>query len=254
MIYIYTPAADGTLTHAPQTEIPPAAWDELAAHVAQETALSSYPAAALRARLDAGRGGVVWSPSDRRIVHYSSLVQIINSETRLRLAGAVGMTLPPIDIYEGATGWTHPDWRGRGLAMFFRRTLYESFRTPSSFIMTMTIGMGASPLLLKLDWRLTGWDHLPYLSSLFAWRGDDGAMRHVGPGWEVAAGKVPYLGDHVHRLDAHDWPRYYHLWISDPPVARRFNDQLSRTLDGDLSRWRAAISAVEPYLYLESES
>ncbi|TVR20629.1 MAG: hypothetical protein EA396_10210 [Anaerolineaceae bacterium] len=251
MIYIYTPAPDGTLTHAPQTEIPPAAWQNLAANVAQEAALSPYPARVLAARLTAGRAGVVWSPDDRQIVHYSSLIQVIDAEIRLRMAGAVGITLPPIDIYEGATGWTHPDWRGRGLAMFFRRTLYAAFRTPSAFIMTMTVGIGASPLLLKLDWRLVGWDHLPYLSSLFAWRQDDGAMRHVGPGWEVTAGKVPYLGDHVHRLDAHDWPRYYHLWVSDWPVARRFNDQLGRILGGDLPRWRDAVSAVENDLYRE---
>ena len=100
------------LSPSPAEAITEATWERLARHVAEEPGLSNYPAELLAGRWQAGRAAI--GLQDNQIVSYISLIPILGEAARRKLSEAIAGPLPSVEMYESATGYTHPDWRHRG--------------------------------------------------------------------------------------------------------------------------------------------
>ena len=227
-------------------DIPKSSWQEFAHYTAQEKSLRPSTADTLAERWQQGRAAV--AIQDRLIISYVSLVPVFYPNTRIDLGAELGIEperLPSIDIDGSSTGWTHPDWRRRGINMQLRHKLLERFNQPNRFYVGVTVGFGASPLLDKLGWRIVAWRDIAYTSSLagIAIAGFEDA---VGSGWHVPPGMVKYQGEHVspYQDTDHEWKRFCHLWVSNPSLAKKMDRQLSTLLNDALDRWQQAIINV----------
>ncbi len=221
-------------------------WQELAANIANEPSLRPAPASILRERWQQGIATIL--VKDHRILCYSSLVPIFCQATRGDLSAALGLepdSLPQVDVYGLSTGWTHPDWRRKGVHLQLNPPLFERFTTPHSFYIVVTVGMAGSPALEKLGMRMIAWSQIAFVSSL-AGVAIAGFKDRIGKGWLAPPGMVQYEGEHVSFTpdSPHKWDRFCHLMVSNLPQAVEVNRRLAAALDGDLRRWREAIIDV----------
>jgi hypothetical protein len=234
---------EARLTACAASEIIPEAWDEFAACVALEPTLISYPSSVFRARWEQGHAAVAACAG--HIVSYTSLVTVFDTAFRRKLAAIwpqVGGCLPPIDLYESATAWTHPHWRRHGISLALRGPLLQRFCEPHILCVAVGVGLGSAPVLSKLGWSVLSWHEIPYLSSLIAVP-LAGYEAQVGPGWlmpgdlRLYEGKPTFFGNG----SCHEWKQFYHFWAARNPLAQRLNAGLRDGTGGDLCRWRDAI-------------
>ena len=232
------------LTPCAPCEIGPAAWDDLAACVAQEPALVSYPGQIFRCRWEQGNATI--AVHDGQIVSYTSLVAVFDATFRSQLAAVwrhADGRLPPIDLYEFATGWTRPSWRRNDANLALRRHLLQRFSAPHMLCVGVTVGLGASPVLTRLGWSVLAWSRIAYLGSLIAvpLAGHEAGL---GRGWLMPGGVRLYEGEPLtyRAHSAHPWDRFCHFWVAQEALARRLDEGLCVATDGELHGWQDAIA------------
>lgn len=235
-----------TLAPAPDTSIPDEAWRELARNVAREENLRPSTAGVLSGRWQQGLASV--AVRDGQILSYVSLVPILYEDTRPRFSAEIGVDvdrIPDMDMYGSSTGWTHLDWRRKGINSQLRTPLYRRCLGPCCFYIGVTVGLGASPVLVKFGWRIMAWSEIAYASGL-AGVAIANSEDQVQSGWRVPPGMDPYEGPHVSpdQDPDHDWSRFCHLWVSNVSMARELNDQWATLMGGDLARWREVVLSV----------
>jgi hypothetical protein len=252
--------ANGVNGHAnlipvPYSSISEQMWQEAAYNINLEKGLRHYPGQVLAERWQQGLASV--AVKDDCIVSYISLVPVLCQETWPTFCTEMGIDLcaaPDIDVYGGATGWTHPAWRQKGISTQLRLPLYERLSAPNCLYICMTVGVGASPLLAKLGWRVAAWSQMPYVGSLMGVP-ITGFENLVGSAWWAPPDMTRYEGPHIvpGQDTAHDWPRFYHLWVSNAALAADMDKQLREMAHGDLHRWHQAVivaftvKAVSPW-------
>lgn len=228
-------------------DIGPALWAQLAADIGREASLTAYSAEQLAFRWEQGCAAV--AVCRELIVSYTSLVPVFDTDTRADLSQRLGLPvaqLPPVDIYEFASGWTHLDFRRRGISLHLRRHLLARFDHPDILQVSISIGLGASPVLERMGWQIIGWEQIAWVSSLIglpaAAAGD-----HLDHGWQPPAELKRYNGEHIvpSQAKTHPWDRYCHFWVSNPALARHTDDQLQQLLHGDLTRWHTALGQTQ---------
>lgn len=241
------------------------AWIGLAARLADEPGLSNYQPTTLAERWREGRAAV--AVADGEIVSYISLIPLFTRERSQHLFADLPLprTPPAIELYESATGWTHPDWRGQGVSSFLRRHLLQGGNDLQRLYLSATIGLGASRVLPGLGWRLLSWAELPFVSSLIGMpcTGPD-ASPPLLPRQSRTLG--PYLGRHLtpQQNPDHPWTDYCHLWLSDPELATTLERELATLNDGDLTCWRGRVATLchlappepgwKPFLFVQQYS
>jgi hypothetical protein len=252
--------ANGVNGHAnlipvPYSSISEQMWQEAAYNINLEKGLRHYPGQVLAERWQQGLASV--AVKDDCIVSYISLVPVLCQETWPAFCTEMGIdlyTAPAIDVYGGATGWTHPAWRQKGISTQLRLPLYERLSAPNCLYICMTVGVGASPLLAKLGWRIAAWNQMPYVGSLMGVP-ITGFENLVGSAWWAPPDMTRYEGPHIvpGQDTAHDWPRFYHLWVSNAALAADMDKQLRKMAHGDLHCWHKAViiaftvKAVSPW-------
>ena len=61
--------------------------------------------------------------NEGEIVSYTSVVPVFSTATRPQLSAILGLEaarMPPVDLFEFATGWTQPDYRRKGISLQLR--------------------------------------------------------------------------------------------------------------------------------------
>ena len=221
-------------------------WQALADSIARETSLTAYPPQVLKKRWQQGYAAMAINEGE--IVSYTSVVPVFSTATRPQLSAILGLEaarMPPVDLFEFATGWTQPDYRRKGISLQLRQKLLGRFSGPSCLHISISIGLGASPILERLDWRLIGWSNLAFVTSLIGVP-TAGLEDKIGVGWSPPAELKRYEGEHLSpRQDQdHPWAEFCHFWVSNPALAVELNQQLSRLAGGNLHRWREAVVTV----------
>ena len=144
-----------------------AAWEQLAANVAQEPSLTPFPAEILRERWERGHAALLLQ--DYEIAAYVSLAPVFSEATRQELASVLGVSgqhIPPIKVYESLTGWTAPSLRKRNISLRLRKPLLARFDRPECLFIGFTAGLGASPVLARLGWQVMPWSEIAYVGSI----------------------------------------------------------------------------------------
>jgi hypothetical protein len=242
-------AKDGSAAQVGEPEglrLSDAAWETLAAHIADEPTLTPFPAEVLADRWRQGLAAVL--KMDGEIGAYVSCAPVLDVATCARLletwdSGVAprvpGHTLPQVEVYESLSGWTHPSLRKLGLSLTLRRALLARVDTPSTLFVGFTAGTGASPVLTKLGWQVLPWRDISFVGSLIENSTVDCA-NGVLQGWRVD-GLCPYDGpDQLTYGGApeHDWSAHCHFWMSKPALARVLDGALARLNGRDLCLWR----------------
>ncbi len=218
-------------------------WQEAAYNINLEKGLRHYPGQILAERWQQGLASI--AVKDNCIISYISLVPVLCRGTWPTLCADMDIDLgaaPDLDVYGGATGWTHPAWRQKGISTQLRRPLYERLSAPNRLYICLTVGMGASPLLAKLGWRIVAWSQMPYVGALMGVP-VTGFESLVGSAWWAPPDIERYEGPHIvpGQDGGHNWPRFYHLWVSNTDVAADMDKQLREMVHGDLHRWYRAL-------------
>jgi hypothetical protein len=252
--FTFAVAADKEREHAVRLEpcdisdISPGMWEQLAAALTLETALFPYPASLLAKRCEEGYGAI--AIADGSIASYIALVPIIDHGPEVpnwaMLAGGLDLASqvwPATNVYLITTGWTAPAWRGLGINVSLRQRLVRQYLGPGNLALGGMVGL-TSPMLFQLGWRIVGWDHLPYVSSLVAVPVQEFPGRAADV-WHLPPGMSRYQGPHI-ELDAtdHPWQEYLYFWVSDIALAKELDEQLQTLFCGDLHHWRSVILDV----------
>lgn len=221
-------------------------WQTLAAAIALEASLTAYPAPVLANRWQQGYAATAIEAGE--IVSYTSVVPVYSEASRRRLGAIIGVEagqMPAIDLFEFATGWTRPDCRRKGISLQLRQKLLKRFSSLNCLHISVSIGLGASPILERLGWRLVGWSDIPFVTSLIGVP-MAGLEDKIGVGWSPPPELKRYEGAHLSpRQDTgHPWAEFCHFWLSNPALASELNRQLSALVKDDLDRWREAVVAV----------
>lgn len=238
------PAQSGQVEHMAQASVPDGAWQAAAALIAGETSVLTRSAEKMKTRWQNNQAAIAIS-EQQEIVAYVALAPSLASPTRQKLNEYLGLYLPQPDVYAGVTGWTHPDWRRLGLARAIRTPLYGQYTEHQQLVIVSTIGMGGSPVVSGMGFRLLGWDTVPFLSSLEGWYRPGEAYIIGDDYWQVYPGIEPYNGSHItpRTHPDHEWHRYFHFWVSDEVIACQLDADLTQVLGGNLDLWRRAIAA-----------
>lgn len=221
-------------------------WQTLAESIAQEASLTAYPAPVLARRWQQGYAAVAIEADE--IVSYTSVVPVFSETSRPQLAALIGVEagrMPAVDLFEFATGWTRPDCRRKGISLQLRQKLLERFSRPNCLHISISIGLGASPILERLGWQLVGWSKIPFVTSLIGVP-TAGLEDKIGLGWSPPPELKRYEGEHLSpRQDtAHPWTEFCHFWVSNPALASELDRQLSTLVEAELRRWREAVVTV----------
>lgn len=222
------------------------AWQSLAVSIAQEASLTAYPGPVLAHRWQQGYAAIAIESDE--IVSYTSVVPVYSETSRRQLAALIGVEagrMPAVDLFEFATGWTRPDCRHKGISLQLRQKLLERFSRPNCLHISISIGLGASPILERLGWQLVGWSKIPFVTSLIGVP-TAGLEDKIGLGWSPPPELKRYEGEHLSpRQDTgHPWPKFCHFWVSNPTLAGALNQQLSTLVEAELHRWREAVVTV----------
>jgi len=225
----------------------PAQWTQLAADIGREASLTAYTAQQLAHRWE--QGCAVLAAYDGRIVSYTSLVPVFNADSRARLSQLLNLPadqLPAVNVYEFASGWTHPDFRRRGISLQLRRCLLARFDRPDILQVSISIGLGASPVLERMGWQIIGWQQIAWVSSLIGLPAA-AAGANINRGWQPPAELKQYNGAPIipSQTKTHPWSRYCHFWVSNPALARDTDKQLQQLLHRDLLRWQTALGPTQ---------
>ena len=214
-------------------------WQQLADSVASIKSLTPFPAHVLFNRWRQGYAAV--AVAQHEIVAYISCQPILFQATRQKLSEKLGIDcecLPDIDTYEFLTGWTHPAWRRKDISLQLRRHLMAHFHGTNHFFISVTVGLGASPVSAKLGWQVMPWSEIAYVTSLIESRAANCADGEPN-GWRVP-GHKPYEEKHTPPIQGagHEWEGYCYFWVSNPSLAVELNHRLAALVNGDLGRWR----------------
>lgn len=226
--------------------LPADTWQTLADNIALEPGLSHYQAETLANRWREGRMAIALA--EGQIVTTISLIPIFTPAVGTRLVEALNLSpaeLPTVELYESATGWTHPAWRQRGNSLQLRQALLAQFARPNRFFISATIGLGASYVLPQLGWRLVSWGAAPFATALMGLPTPALTAKLTIKSRQPAQLK-PYLGPHTtpQQNQAHPWADYCHFWLSDEALALALDRQLAGLVDGDLARWRELVATT----------
>ena len=141
-------------------------WEDLAAQIARERRLIPCPASILTQRCGEGYAATV--VCDGRIVHYGSFVPIVGhaagTNTWAALTAALGenpAALPRTDVFELATGWTAPAWRGKGINQTLRGQLIDHYLHGDALGISGMAGV-SSPVHARMGWQILAWDAGPF--------------------------------------------------------------------------------------------
>lgn len=228
----------------PELRLPWASWQQLAAQINADPNISPVLPEELQRRYRAGQAQI--ATADDEIICYCSVKPIFTANERHAvenlLRGRVRrVQLPGVDVYESATGWTHPEWRGLGLGYTLRLHLYGNLNRQPSLIYSTTRSPSVPRLLYKLGLRVIAWDEVPFVSSFKGWFDADRRYTHV-LGWHEAL--RPWNGPSLNpREHEHDWAGYHHFWVSDVDTAVMLDAAYEANVL-DVSRWRGALAEV----------
>lgn len=223
-------------------------WEQLAADFTHSPTLFPFPASVLARRCQEGFAAI--TIFENRIVSYIALAPIIHSgdcaptwESLASKLNLISPILPVTNIYASSSGWTAKEWRGHGINLFLRKAIY------SHYLVTPHLGVGgmvglAQPLLAQLGWRIIGWDHVPFISSLVSLPASEFPV-HATQSWHPPLGTIRYQGPHI-GLDVtgHPWEKYIYLWVSDDQIAEELDQQIQTLVAGDLHGWRSIIADI----------
>lgn len=229
-----------TLTPLQAMPLPHYAWQRLAQQIAAEDVMLPVSADELRKRWQAGQAQI--AIDGEQIVSYTSVKPTFGSLEREHIAALSRgrVQLPAVDLYESATGWTHPLWRGMGLGYELRVHLYGGLHK-HSLIYSATRSAGAPRLLYKLGLRVVAWEAVPFLSSVKGWF-DAGRRYTHNKGWHPSV--PPYNGDSLNPATAeHDWTSAMHFWVSNIEMALAL-DTAYESAVLDLTRWRGLLADI----------
>ncbi len=224
-------------------EITDQLWGDFVSKFSREEHVYVHSINTFKHKLDTGCAAVALH--DGRIISYISFTPLPANLNHLlsKHTGVKLEDLPDFRLYESASGWTDINFRNLGLSFELRKKLIERFSNPKNIFISVTIGIGAAPVLDKLGWRLISWDKFAFLSSLNAWYRNNEVYK-VGVGWLSIGDMEPYNGVHISfkKSTNHDWNHYCHLWVSDTKFASKINRQISSIMKGNLKKWREAIA------------
>ena len=145
--------------------------------------MTSYPAHVLANRWQ--QGHAVLATLGDEIIGYSSVVLVFGEATRRKMSQEIGVgysQMPSIDLCEFATGWTHPRWRRKGISLQLRRRLLAQLGGPTCLFVSVSTGLGASPVLERLGWQIVAWGKVAFVSSLIGIP-TAGLAGKIGVGW-----------------------------------------------------------------------
>lgn len=237
-------AGELQLVSLPDAKLTVSSWQRLAAEINADPNITPVPWETLQRRYIDGHAQIAAAGDD--IVCYCSVKPIFTAQEREGVEAALRgqirrVHLPSIDVYESATGWTHPEWRGLGLGYTLRTHLYANLNRHHSLIYSVTRSPSVPRLLYKLGLRVIAWDDIPFVSSLKGWFYAERRYTHT-LGWHEAL--RPYNGRSLDPNEhQHHWSGYHHFWVSDVDTAV----MLDAAYEGhvlDLSRWRGALARV----------
>ncbi len=235
------------LTEVTRPVISDPTWQKLANNIAQEESLTSYPAAVLARRWEQGYAAIALK--DDEIVSYTSVVPLFFTKTRQALSRELGIDYsqwPKVDMYEFASGWTHPSWRRKGISLQLRHDLLGQLDRSDCLIASISVGLGASYVLEKLGWQIAAWSKIAYVTGLIGLptAGLEGEIQKIG--WPLPPPLKRYEGKPVSpsQNPEHHWNDYCHFWISDLALAKALNHQLETLLETELHRWHEAVVEI----------
>lgn len=191
-----------------------AAWQRLSQALGEEPALVRVPAERLRARWEAGLSAVLLHGGD--IVVHTSAARVLDDT-----------------LFEMSTAWTHPAWRGRGLLSELRASLVDRLSGRSRVLVSVTLGVGLGPHLIRQGWSCVGWDELPFFGAAIG--------QHCPaplPGVLLAplpAHLPPLRGAPTPALDPTAWSQ---LWVSSRSLASALDQHLAQRWRHDLPAWQ----------------
>ena len=215
------------------------AWQRLADNVASLNNLTPFPARVLFSRWRQGYATIAVVRGE--IVAYISCQPILFQATRQKLSEKLGIDserLPDVNVYEFLTGWTHPAWRRKNISLQLRRQLMARLCNTDHFCISVTVGLGASPVSAKLGWQVVPWSEIPYVSSIIGSPSASGTGGEPN-GWQVS-GHKPYEGKQSPPFQdaGPEWEGYCYFWVSNPRLAVELNRKLAALVNGDLPRWQ----------------
>ncbi len=226
-----------------------AMWAALAARFDAEDGMTPYPAHKLRARWDADRAACIIH--DGAIVLYVGVTPVYDDAIRERLRHFLGVDehrLPHATVYRGVSGWTHPDWRRRGLGVAARRPFYGQLLHERALYVGTTSGIGATPIWSRLGWQVLPWEQFAFVAALDGWYDPANLARFYTPGsgWATYTPTEPWNGPSVSPFEDtdHDWGRYAHLGVSNPALAHDLNTAFETAAGGGLPHWQSALKYV----------
>jgi hypothetical protein len=229
-----------------------AAWERLAASVAQEPSLTPFPAETLRERWEGGHATLLLQ--DHEITAYISCAPVFSEATRPKLASVLGVSgryIPSIEVFESLTGWTAPSLRKRNISLRLRQPLLARFDRPECLFIGFTAGLGASPVLSRLGWQVAPWSQIAYVGSIIENSTVDCASG-TPRGWHVH-GLTPYDGPPIRSFSEQGraWAAFCYFWISNAGLARTLEHQLIELVGADLCKWRGIWGQVVESVLLD---
>ncbi len=230
----------------PQLIISNQTWENLSKEICKEPKLINCSAKTLKKRWLNGQAAC--AIYNEEVVSYISYVSSFSTNFKQSLAAILNLdyySFPKCDVSQFVTGWTKPGWTNKGIYSFLNKELslnsnhFEQVRT------SYCLGLAASPVFKKMEWKIASWNSFPFVGSLGGWI-ENGEMFIVHENFKDSTTVRPYCGDDfpLSEYQSHDWDKYCHLWIQDLPEVLNLERKLNKLLKEDLKQWRAALKVA----------
>ena len=186
---------------------------------------------------------------NNEIISYTSLVPIYDECRRKLLSSYLNISytkLPTVNVYETVASWTDPKWRLKGISKSLKHRLYESSLSgPGEIGMAACYGLAASPVFVKMGWKLVSWDEYKFVRHLLGWIENKKYFWLRSKSIDPIQWK-PYNGKHltIEEFPIHNWDAYCHVWVQSVEKIQKLNTQFSNLTNNDIIAWKNALKKL----------
>jgi|GEM_PF-3103409 len=245
-MYTYTVTEDYQLIPADPSLVTHDMWVKLAARFKEAGNLELFPLDFMKKPWKKGLCALIIHEGE--IIHHYGNMTNFDPEIGKRIANTLSISadaLPKVSIYTPYSGWTHKNWRKKGLATKVRQRFYKNMPLKSEEYIFLIGAFGRNAVHLNefLKFERLPITEIPYLRSFRFWPIEEDKDGGVVKAYNVLKGEIvthkspyyPAYGDIYDDLSPDR--NYIYFYASNARLARQVNAHFERLVGGDFSKW-----------------